>query len=124
MYHFTMTSLLALPLTRSIELGRRATHNATRISASLVGPVTRPLTSIAGSAGTMVRHIPGFARAATARFDARVPEVVARRLPARAGEVAALEARIMKLETQAAAPTPRAKAAGSRATASRPRSAR
>ena len=119
-----MTSLLALPLTRSIELGRRATHNATRISASLVAPVTRPLSAVSGSARTMVRHIPGFARAATARLDARVPEVVARRLPARAGEVAALEARITKLETKAAAPSPRAKAAGSRAAAPRPRSAR
>lgn len=113
-----MTNLVLEPMTRTLGLGRQAVAAATRLTAPVVAPLTRPLAAAAGSARTALRHAPAVAIGAVEQVGSRLPHVVTEQLPARHGAVEALATRIARLEAAAAAPVataPRAKPKTTRA---------
>lgn len=101
-----MTNLLLEPVQRTVVLGRRAVATATRLSA----PVLGPLASSVGAARRAVEHAPALALGAVEQLGGRLPAGIGEQLPVRQGEVAALEARVARLEAAAAAPKAAAKA--------------
>lgn len=122
-----MTKMLHHPLSRTLRAGRHAVVAMTRVAEStitpVVGPLARPLASMTTAARRAAQVAPALAAGAYDRFGERIPHVIANRLPATNGDVEALTARVVRLES---APSVKAGATGKsvRAAAARTKSAR
>lgn len=98
-----MTNMLHNPLSRTLQAGRHAAATMSRVAEStitpVVGPLARPLASMTTAVCRAAELAPALAAGAFDRLGERIPHVIANRLPATNGDVEALAARVVRLES-------------------------